>query len=153
MQAPAKPRKPASNGYTKVFDCRKRRVRGRWRCHGRFFANLTVADDLGKKTSRWVPLNSGTLTKAIEDYRRLLVERDDDRLRPLGLTPTLADYIDLAALDAHVTQQRLARHATADDSSAQSELTEPTDAKRRHSYANQLTSSDKRQTSIEKERA
>lgn len=93
MQANDKPCKPSSESYCKVFDSCKRRVRGLWQRNGRFFANLTVADDLGRKTSRWVPLNGATLDAAKTDHSRLLVERDDDRLRPTGLAPTLADYI------------------------------------------------------------
>jgi integrase len=101
MQANASLRKPGADTYRKVYDSRRRRVRGMWQRHGRFFANLTVADDLGRKSSRMVPLNGATFEEAKDDHRRLMVERDDDRLRPLGLTPTLADY-----LTAHT--QRLA---------------------------------------------
>ena len=56
----AKPRNSRPDTCAKVLDSRQRRVRGLWQRNGRFFANLTVADD---------------------------------RLRPLGLTPLLADYI------------------------------------------------------------
>jgi integrase len=93
MQATAKPSKPHRDTYLKVVDSRKRRVRGLWQRKGRFFANLTLADDLGRKTARMVPLNGATLDEAKADYARLQTERADDRLRPLGLTPTLADYI------------------------------------------------------------
>jgi integrase len=96
MQATASPRKPSSDTYTKVFDSRKHRVRGLWQRNGRFFANLTVADDLGAKTSRMVPLNGATLSEAMDDYRKLQVERTEDRLRPLGQTPMLSDYITTA---------------------------------------------------------
>ena len=95
MQAIEKPRKPNTDTYIKVFDSRKRRVRGLWQRNGRFFANLTVADDLGRKTSRMVPLSGATLDEAKADYARLTTERADDRLRPLGLTPLLADYIEV----------------------------------------------------------
>ena len=40
-----------------------------------------------------VPLNGASLDEAKADYARLTTERADDRLRPLGLTPLLADYI------------------------------------------------------------
>ena len=93
MQTDAMPRKPRSQAYQQVRDSRNRRVRGVWLRNGRFYANFTVADDLGRKSSRWVPLSGTTLTDAVSDYNRLKVERDDDRLRPLGLTPKLADYI------------------------------------------------------------
>ena len=80
MQATATPRKPRPNPYRKVLDSRKRRVRGLWQRNGRIYANLTVADDLGRKTSRWVPLAGATLDDAKADYARLVTERADDRL-------------------------------------------------------------------------
>jgi hypothetical protein len=92
MHATAKPRKPRPDSYHKVFDSRKRRVRGLWQRNGHYYANLTVSDDLGRKTSQFVPLNGVGLAEAKADYDRLKVERDDDRLRPLGLTPKLSDY-------------------------------------------------------------
>ena len=92
MHATAKPRKPRPDNYHKVFDSRKRRVRGLWQRNGRYYANLTLSDDLGKKSSRFVPLSGAGLGEAKADYDRLRVERDDDRLRPLGLTPKLSDY-------------------------------------------------------------
>jgi integrase len=83
--------------YQKVYDSRKRRMRGLWQRNERYYANLTVTDDLGVKSSRWVPLevplDGSSLTEAKADYDRLKVERADDRLRPLGLTPTVRDYI------------------------------------------------------------
>ena len=100
MQATASSSKPSASVYQKVFDSRKRRVRGLWLRNGKYFANLTVADDLGRKSSRWVPLAGCSFTDAKEDYDRLRVERVDDRLRPLGLTPTLCDYIN----DSHKPQ-------------------------------------------------
>ena len=93
MQATAKPRKLSRDTYRKDFDSRKRRVRGMWQRNGRHFGNLTVADDLGRKTSRMVPLSGAMLDEVKADYARLQTERADDRLRPLGLTPMLADYV------------------------------------------------------------
>src|SRR5437016_4583321 len=95
MQAIETHRNARADTYRKVLDSRKRRVRGMWQRQGRYFANLTVADDLGRKTARMVPLNGATLDEAKADYARLQTERADDRLRPLGLTPTLADYIEV----------------------------------------------------------
>jgi hypothetical protein len=93
MNGPATPRNPPASVYQKVFDSRKRRVRGLWQRNGACFANLTLTDDLGRKTSRWVKLAGASFTEAKDDYDRLRVERQDDRLRPLGLSPTLRDYI------------------------------------------------------------
>jgi hypothetical protein len=84
MNGFATPRKPTASVYQKVFDSRKRRVRGLWQRNGKCFANLTVADDFGRKSSQWVPLAGASFTDAKEDYDRLRVERVDDRLRPLG---------------------------------------------------------------------
>ena len=108
MQAAATPRKPRPNPYRKVLDSRKRRVRGMWQRNGTFYANLTVSDDLGRKTSRWVPLTGGTLDEVKADYARLVTERADDRLRPLGLTPTLADYIGVYTQQLDVSGKRAA---------------------------------------------
>ena len=50
----------------------------------------------GRPRPQGFPLGStrrATLDAAKADHRRLLVERDDDRLRPFGLAPTLADSI------------------------------------------------------------
>lgn len=106
MQATATPRKPRSDSYRKVLDSRKRRVRGVWQRNGHYYANLTVADDLGRKTSRWVPLGGVTLDEAKADYARLVTERADDRLRPLGLTPTLTDYIGVYTKQLEVSGKR-----------------------------------------------
>lgn len=152
MQAHDTPRKSASNRYHKVLDSRKRRVRGMWQRNGRFFANVSIADDLGRKTPKWVPLEGGTLTEVIADYRKLLVEREDDRLRPLGLTPTLADYLNIPVLATEITRQRLGPSAPATDASGQQN--QPTTQGKesdKHSYASQLAASGKRQSSIEKE--
>src|SRR5262245_23231319 len=100
MQASAKLRKRRPHAYRKVLDFRKRRVRGLWTRNGNFYANLTVADELGRKTSQWVDLKAATLEQAKTEYARLLTERDDDRLRPIGLAPKLADYIGSTDLQA-----------------------------------------------------
>lgn len=44
MHAAAKPRKPRRDNYHKVFDSRKRRVRGLWQRYGHYHANLTMSD-------------------------------------------------------------------------------------------------------------
>jgi len=113
MQARAKRRKPHTHAYRKVLDFRKRRVRGLWQRNGRFYANLTVTDQLGRKSSQWVALEATTLDEAKSDYARLRTERDDDRLRPIGLSPKLADYIGSTNLKAPAQPSRLSdlRHA------------------------------------------
>jgi hypothetical protein len=54
-----------------------------------------AADDIGRKTARIVSLNGATFDEAKADYARLQTERAADRLRPLGLTPTLTDYLEV----------------------------------------------------------
>ncbi len=79
--------------YTKVLDHRKHPIRGLWRRNGSFYARLTVEDDLGRKSIKWVPLeNASTASMAQEEFRKLLVERDENRLRPIGLAPLVADF-------------------------------------------------------------
>lgn len=112
--SPKPGRRPADR-YQRVFDSRRRRVRGLWQRNQRFYANLTIADDLGKKTSRFVPLNATSLSEALDDYRRLLVERDEDRLRPIGVVPTMAEYVDQSYAD-------ILRNSGKRDSSVRKEL-------------------------------
>jgi len=83
--ASATPRKPRPDSYPKVLDSRKRRVRGRWKRNDAFYANFTVADDLGRKSRQMVRLTGATLDEVKADYARLLTERADDRLRLLAL--------------------------------------------------------------------
>ncbi len=106
MQATATHRKPRPDTYSKVFDSRKRRIRGLWKRNDRFFANITIQDELGRKTSRMVPLQGSTLDAAKDDLRRLLVERNDDRVRPIGLSPTLADFKEVFLKELAVSGKR-----------------------------------------------
>ena len=70
--------------YTKVFDNRKHAIRGLWRRNGKFVARITVEDDAGRKAVKWVPLDAQTAAGAREEFRTLLVERGEDRLRHIG---------------------------------------------------------------------
>lgn len=79
--------------YSKVLDNRKHPIRGLWRRNGRFYARLTIEDDCGRKSVKWVPLEKATTaSEAQDEFRALLVERDENRLRPIGLSPLFADY-------------------------------------------------------------
>src|SRR5438876_10309476 len=91
----AKPRNPRTNAYRKVLDSRQRLVRGLWLRNGKFYANSTVSDELGRRSSQWVALSGATLDEGKSDYDRLLTERDDDRLPPLGPAPKLADFFNV----------------------------------------------------------
>ncbi|RTZ65700.1 MAG: hypothetical protein DSZ35_08610 [Verrucomicrobia bacterium] len=86
------PRKGCSGGYLKVFDSRKRRVRGMWERGGKYFANMTLSDELGNKLTRWMPLEGGSIDLARLHYRKLLVQRQDEQLLPVSLSPKLKDF-------------------------------------------------------------
>ena len=79
--------------YRKVLDNRKHPIRGLWQRNEGFYARLTVEDDCGRKSVKWVPLEKATTaSEAQEEFRALLVERDENRLRPIGLSPLFSDY-------------------------------------------------------------
>jgi integrase len=80
--------------YTKVLDNRKHAIRGLWRRNGKFVARITVEDDTGRKAVKWVPLNADTAAAAQEEFRTLLVERGEDRLRHIGRCPKFSDYVE-----------------------------------------------------------
>lgn len=86
--------------YTKVLDNRKHPIRGLWRRGGKFLARITVEDDAGKKEVKWVPLKATTPGAAQEELRTVLVERKENRLRHIGLSPTLAEYWEKTYLPA-----------------------------------------------------
>ena len=102
MKRTATPSNPVSSSspssrrhrYTKVCDNRKHPIRGLWRRNGSFFARLTIEDDCGRKSVKWVPLEAAkSASDAQEEFRKLLVERDENRLRPVGLSPLVKDYV------------------------------------------------------------
>jgi len=80
--------------YTKVRDNRKHAIRGLWRRNGKFVARITVEDDAGRKAVKWVPLKAETAAGAQEEFRTLLVERGEDRLRHIGRCPKFSDYVE-----------------------------------------------------------
>jgi integrase len=65
-----------------------------WRRNGSFVARITVEDDTGRKAVKWVPLNAETAAAAQEEFRTLLVERGEDRLRHIGRCPKFSDYVE-----------------------------------------------------------
>jgi integrase len=80
--------------YSKVLDNRKHAIRGLWRRNGKFVARITVEDDAGRKAVKWVPLDAETAAAAQEEFRTLLVERGEDRLRHIGMCPKFSDYVE-----------------------------------------------------------
>lgn len=80
--------------YTKVLDNRKHSIRGLWRRNGKFLARISVEDEAGRKDVRWVPLAAKTAAEAQEEFRKLMVERSERRLRHIGRSPAFAEYLD-----------------------------------------------------------
>src|SRR5438876_1175762 len=80
--------------YTKVCDNRKHPIRGLWRRNGNFLARITIEDDAGRRTAKWVPLKAQTTAEAQEEFRTVLVERGEDRLRHIGRCPKFSDYVE-----------------------------------------------------------
>ena len=81
--------------YQRVFDARKRPVRGLWRRNDRFYARISVEDPTcGRKETRRVPLEAAhSVAQAQAELRRLLTKRDENALPILKLTPKFSDYV------------------------------------------------------------
>jgi integrase len=85
--------------YQKVFDLRKRPVRGLWQRNGRFYARLAVEDhETGKKTVRRVPLSVDSVAQAQAELRRLQTKRENNALPILKQTPKFSEYVDKSYL-------------------------------------------------------
>jgi len=85
---------PRRHKYTKVLDNRKHPIHGLWRRNGNFLARISVEDEAGRKEVRWVPLAAKTAAEAQEEFRTLMVERTENRLRHIGRSPDFAEYLD-----------------------------------------------------------
>jgi hypothetical protein len=81
--------------YQKVFDARKRPIRGLWRRNDRFYARISVEDPTcGRKEVRRVPLDGAqTVAQAQAELRWLLTKRDENALSVLKLTPKFSEYV------------------------------------------------------------
>ena len=86
--------------YSKVFDSRKRRVRGLWERNGSFYAQLRVADPAtGRTSAKRVRLEDEngqpftTAGEAVKAMNRLRVRREEDKLtlQPKR-SPTFEEY-------------------------------------------------------------
>jgi integrase len=82
--------------YQKVFDDRKRRIRGLWKRNGVFYARLNAVDFLtGRKSTRRVRLaECRTVAEARTAMQDLHKDRRDQNLPVLKRSPRLADYWD-----------------------------------------------------------
>jgi integrase len=80
--------------YTKVLDNRKHPIRGLWRRNGSFVARISVENEAGRKDVRWVPVAAMSAAEAQEEFRKLLVERSENRLRHIGRAPAFGEFYD-----------------------------------------------------------
>jgi integrase len=80
--------------YQKVFDDRKRRIRGLWKRNGWFYARLTVLDgNTGHKSTKRVRLPlCRTVADAKTAMQDLQKDRRDHNLPVLKRSPRLSDY-------------------------------------------------------------
>src|SRR5271154_1043072 len=80
--------------YKKVLDQRKRAIRGLWERNGRYYAQITVEDQIsGVKQVKRVPLEGAiTSAQAIAKFQDLLTQRRKGALPVLKRTPKFADY-------------------------------------------------------------
>jgi integrase len=80
--------------YSKVVDKRKRPIRGLWERNGRYYAQITVEDQVtGIKQVRRVPLEGiNTDAQAVAKLQELLTQRRKGALPVLKRTPLFADY-------------------------------------------------------------
>ena len=79
--------------YKKVLDQRKRPIRGLWSRNGRFYAQITVKDQVtGLKQVKRVPLEGAvTEAQAVAKFQKLPVQRRKRALPALKRTPKFAD--------------------------------------------------------------
>lgn len=82
--------------YQRVYDARKRRMRGLWVRNGRFYAQLTLEDlNTGKKQVRRIPLEgASTVPQAVEKLNDIKKGRRENSLTVLRRAPLFADYAD-----------------------------------------------------------
>jgi integrase len=80
--------------YSKVMDKRKRPIRGLWERNGRYYAQITVEDQVtGIKRVKRVPLEGVTTdAQAVAKLQELLTQRRKGALPVLKRTPFFADY-------------------------------------------------------------
>ena len=85
--------------FSKVLDGRKQPIRGLWERNGRYYAQITLENQIsGEKTVRRVPLKDKdgkpveTVPQALAEMKRLQVKRTDNELPVLTRTPKFADY-------------------------------------------------------------
>ncbi len=88
--------------YQKVFDARKRRLRGLWERNGTFYGQLTLTDpSTSRKIVRRVRMEDKdgapvtTVPQAVAVLNKMKSQREDDSLKVAPKrTPTLSEYAD-----------------------------------------------------------
>ena len=80
--------------YTKVLDNRKHPIRGLWRRNGTFVARASIEGEAGRKEVRWIPLAAKSPAEAQSELRKLLTEREENRLRHIGRSPMFAEFLE-----------------------------------------------------------
>jgi hypothetical protein len=90
------PHQHRAASYTKVVDQRKRPIRGLWERNGRYYAQITVEDQIsGLKQVKRVPLEGATTgAQAVAKLQDLLTQRRKGPLPVLKRTPKFADYAE-----------------------------------------------------------
>ena len=80
--------------YLKVTDKRKRPIRGLWERNGRYYAQLTIEDQItGLKKVKRVPMEGvKTDAEAVAKLQELLTQRRKGALPVLKRTPLFSDY-------------------------------------------------------------
>jgi len=93
-------RQHVAGQYQKVFDARKRRLRGLWERNGAFYGQLTITDPAtGRKAVRRVRLEDkdgnpvNTIPQAVAMLNKMKGQREDDNLKITPKrTPSLSEY-------------------------------------------------------------
>jgi integrase len=76
------------------LDNRKHPIRGLWRRNGAFVARASIEGEAGRKVIRWIPLAAESAAEAQSELRKLLTEREENRMRHIGRSPTFAEFLD-----------------------------------------------------------
>ena len=78
--------------YQKVYDGRKRRIRGLWKRGGAFYAQLSLPNEDGIRKVRRVKLDGAAVAAATDEMRRMVIDRNDDQLPAMVRKPKFDDY-------------------------------------------------------------
>src|ERR1035441_5224797 len=107
------PKQHRSVPYRKVVDKRKRPIRGLWERNGRYYAQLTIEDQVtGIKQVKRVPLEGvGTDAQAVAKLQELLTQRRKGALPVLKRTPKFADYAQ-QSFDYYIAVKDAKREST-----------------------------------------